>query len=54
VEYVAEVSDEDRVVADALRAGGVLEAVKVYRGIHNVDPVSARQAVEAIKSHMRL
>ena len=54
VKYVPELSAEDQLVADALRKGGVLEAVKVYRGQHRVDLDSAKQAVEAIKASMGL
>lgn len=54
VEYVGEVSNEDRAVVDALRSGGVLEAVRIYREIHNVDPLSAKQAVEVIRSRIGL
>ena len=54
VEYVPELSEEDRVIADALKTGGVLEAIKVYRGIYKVDLDSAKQAVEAIKGKIGL
>jgi ribosomal protein L7/L12 len=54
VKYVPELSEEDRVIADALKTGGVLEAIKVYRGIHKVDLDSAKQAVEAIKGKIGL
>ena len=53
-QYVPEVSDADRQVANVLRTGNVIEAIKVYRGIHNVDLSSAKQAVEAIKARMGL
>ena len=54
VEYVAEISDEDRPVVDALRSGGVMDAIRVYREIHKVDLGSAKQAVEAMQSSLGL
>ena len=54
VEYVAEISDEDRPVADALQNGGALDAIRVYREIHKVDLGSAKQAVEAIRLRLGL
>jgi ribosomal protein L7/L12 len=52
--YVPEVTDADRQVADVLRTGTVIEAIKVYRGIYDVDLASAKEAVEAMKSRMGL
>ena len=54
VEYVGDVSDEDRPVADALISGGDLEAIRVYRQIHLVDHVTAKQAVETIEAQLGL
>jgi ribosomal protein L7/L12 len=54
VEFVREIGEEDQRVADVLRTGNVIEAIKVYRDIHDVDLLSAKQAVEAMKSQMGL
>jgi len=54
VVYVKELSEADQKVADVLKKGNILEAIKVYREIHKVDPASAKQAVEEIKSRLKL
>lgn len=54
IEYVKEMSEADQKVADVLRKGNILEAIKVYREIYHVDPASAKQAVEEMKSRIKL
>jgi len=44
--------DEDGPVIDVLRTGNLLEAIKVYRQIHNVGLAEAKTAVEHLKAQM--
>jgi ribosomal protein L7/L12 len=43
---------EDDPVIDVLRTGNLLEAIKVYRQIHNVSLVEAKTAVENLKNQI--
>jgi hypothetical protein len=52
--YQTEIIQEDEPVINALRAGNVLEAIRAYRELYGVDPVSARQAVEEFKVRLGL
>jgi hypothetical protein len=44
--------NEDGPVIDVLRTGNLLEAIKVYRQIHNVGLAEAKTAVENLKARM--
>ena len=44
--------NEDDPVIDVLRTGNLLEAIKVYRQIHNVGLTEAKTAVENLKAGM--
>jgi ribosomal protein L7/L12 len=52
--YETPVSEADLKVAEALKRGNMIEAIKVYREIYNVDLTSAKQAVDGIKSKLNL
>ena len=52
VKYVKEMSESDHKVADVLRKGNMLEAIKLYRELYDVDLASAKLAVEEIKSRI--
>lgn len=54
IAYVKELSEADQKVAEVLKRGNMLEAIKIYREIYNVDLASAKQAVEEIKSRLKL
>jgi ribosomal protein L7/L12 len=54
VTYLKEITQADQKVADVLRNGSIIEAIKVYREIHNVGLAEAKQAVEEIKSRFGL
>ncbi len=54
VQYVKELSEADRKVAEVLKNGNLMEAIKVYRQLYNVDPANAKAAVEEIKSRLNL
>jgi len=45
-------ADEDGPVIDVLRTGNLLEAIKVYRQIHNVSLVEAKSAVENLNARI--
>jgi ribosomal protein L7/L12 len=49
ITYVRELSEGDRKVADVLKKGNIIEAIKVYREIYNVGLAEAKQAVERIQ-----
>lgn len=42
--------DEDDPVIEVLRTGNLIEAIKVYRQIHNVGLAEAKTAVENLKA----
>jgi hypothetical protein len=52
VEYVKEMSESDQKVADALRKGNILEAIRLYREFNHVDLANAKLAVEEMKSRL--
>jgi hypothetical protein len=54
VHYGFQADADEQAIADALRSGGALEAIKVYRAMHNVDLASAKQAVETVKARLGL
>jgi ribosomal protein L7/L12 len=43
---------DDQEVIEALQTGKLIEAIKVYRQIHNVDLAEAKSAVENIKARL--
>jgi len=45
-------ADEDGPVIDVLRTGNMIEAIKVYRQIHNVGLVEAKSAVENLNARI--
>jgi ribosomal protein L7/L12 len=45
-------SDYDDRVIDALRTGNLIEAIKVYRQIHDVGLAEAKAAVENIQARL--
>ena len=53
VTYVKEISEADRKVAEVLKTGSVIEAIKVYREIHEVGLAEAKRAVEEIQRGFR-
>jgi ribosomal protein L7/L12 len=53
VTFVDDVSSlDDQEVIEALQTGKLIEAIKVYRQIHNVDLAEAKSAVENIKARL--
>ncbi len=54
IQYVKELSEAEIKVAEILKQGNMIEAIKVYREIYNVDLASAKQAVEELKSKLNL
>jgi len=53
ITYRKETSEADQKVADVLRNGNIIEAIKIYREIHNVGLAEAKQAVEEVNYHRR-
>jgi hypothetical protein len=45
-------ADDDSPVIDALRTRNLLEAIKVYRQIHNVNLEEAKTAVEDLRARL--
>jgi ribosomal protein L7/L12 len=54
ITYVAEMSEADQKVADVLKKGNMIEAIKVYRELYNVDLSSAKRLVEEMKTRLNL
>lgn len=54
LDYVKPLSSDDHRIIEVLKRGNMIEAIKLYREIYNVDLTSAKQAVEGIKSRMNL
>jgi len=53
VEFVAESApQDDPKIIEALKKGNLLEAIKVYRTIHNVDYETGKAGVEEIKGRL--
>ena len=52
VEFSNDPTSVDPRIADWLRKGNIIEAIKVYREIHNVGLAEAKQAVEAMKGRV--
>lgn len=46
IQYVKQINEADQKVFDELKKGNVIEAIKIYRGIYQVDLASAKKAVE--------
>jgi hypothetical protein len=46
LEYKREANIEEQKILEALKKGGIMEAIKVYREIYHVDLASAKLAVE--------
>ena len=46
--------DDDPAIIEQLKAGKMLQAITVYRGIHKVGVDEARSAVEEIKGRLGL
>jgi ribosomal protein L7/L12 len=53
ITYTKEISEADRKVAEVLKTGNIIEAIKVYREIHNVGLAEAKKAVEDIQRGFR-
>lgn len=53
-QYASDDTGEDPEVEEALRSGNLLEAIKVYRRLHDADLASAKDAVEEIKARLGL
>jgi ribosomal protein L7/L12 len=54
LQYVKVMSEADQKVADMLKKGNMIEAIKVYRELYNVDLGSAKRLVEEMKSRLNL
>ena len=54
IEYVAEPSLVDPRIIEYLKKGNKIEAIKVYREIHNVGLAEAKNAVEGIETRLDL
>jgi ribosomal protein L7/L12 len=53
VTFVDDVSSlDDQEVIEALETGKLIEAIKVYHQIHNVDLAEAKSAVENLKARL--
>ncbi len=50
--YVKQLSEGDQKVAEVLKKGNTLEAVKLYRDLYLVGQASAKLAVKQIKSRV--
>lgn len=50
IPYGDEASQADERVLESLRRGNIIEAIKIYRDIHNVGLAEAKQAVENMKT----
>ena len=49
--YDPSVNDDPRVI-EALRKGGMIEAIKIYREIHNAGLAEAKTAVEELQGRL--
>jgi len=49
ITYGEDAAQADERVMEPLRRGNMIEAIKVYREIHNVGLAEAKQAVEAMR-----
>jgi ribosomal protein L7/L12 len=54
IEYVANPSAIDPRIVDYLKKGNKIEAIKIYREIHNVGLAEAKNAVEGIETNLGL
>jgi ribosomal protein L7/L12 len=54
IEYSDNPNPANQKVVEALRQGGKIEAIKVYREIYNVGLAEAKQAVESIEASLGL
>ena len=54
IEYVSNPSVVDPRIVEYLKKGNKIEAIKIYREIHNVGLAEAKQAVERIETSLGL
>ena len=54
IEYVSNPSAVDPRIVDYLKKGNKIEAIKIYREIHNVGLAEAKNSVEAIAASLGL
>ena len=54
IEYVSNPSAVDPRIVEYLKKGNKIEAIKIYREIHNVGLAEAKNAVEAIETSLGL
>jgi len=54
IEYVANPSTIDPRIIEYLKKGNKIEAIKIYREIHNVGLAEAKNAVEGIETSLGL
>ena len=54
IEYVANPSAIDPRIVEYLKKGNKIEAIKIYREIHNVGLAEAKQAVEGVAASLGL
>jgi large subunit ribosomal protein L7/L12 len=54
IEYMAEPSLVDPRITEMLKKGNKIEAIKIYREIHNVGLAEAKNAVEGIEASLGL
>jgi len=54
IEYSDDPDAPNRKVIEALRTGNKIEAIKIYREIHNVGLAEAKQAVDGMESRLGL
>ena len=54
IEYVPNTSAMDPRIIESLKKGNKIEAIKIYREIHNVGLAEAKQAVEGVAASLGL
>lgn len=54
IEYIANPSAIDPRIVEYLKKGNKIEAIKIYREIHNVGLAEAKQAVEGVAASLGL
>lgn len=54
ITHVRDIGMADARVVDMLKKGNKIEAIKIYREIHNCGLAEAKQAVEGIESRLGL